>query len=189
MLMPSMPFLNKWFQVDSRDKSEFPNPDAFTSTDRFSFFHQLILARKVSEKFSLQVAGSLSHFNAVYPVVDAEDGTIQDLDNDHYAIAVSARYKVSSVTSILINYDHPLTTHPSLDPETPDKEDPKPNVSLGVEFSTSAHQFQIFLGNYGSITPQVNNAYNSNWGFNNEKFSLWDPEWLIGFNITRLWSY
>jgi hypothetical protein len=174
--------------MDTRDEDLFPNPDAFKSTDRWSFFHQLILARKISEKFSIQVAGSVSHFNAVYPEVDAETGAVQELDNDHFAIAFSARYKVSGSTSIMLNYDQPLTTHESLDSEAEETE-PKPNLSFGLEFTTSAHQFQVFFGNYGSIVPQLNNAYNTAWGFGSAEFSQWDPEWRIGFNMTRLWSY
>lgn len=175
--------------MDTRKKDQFPNPAVFKSTDRWSFFHQLILARKITDKLSLQLAGSVSHFNAVYPQVDPATDSLQQLDNDHFALAISARYKVSNATSILINYDQPLTTHASLDPEKADSSDPKPNLSFGVEFTTSAHQFQIFFGNYGSIIPQVNNAYNTAWGFGSSTFSQWDPEWRIGFNMTRLWSY
>lgn len=175
--------------MDTRDESQFPNPSEFNSTDRWSFFHQLIVGRKISDKLSLQLAGSVSHFNAVYPAKDAETGEIQQLDNDHFALAISARYKITNATSIMLNFDQPLTTHPSTDPESLDKKDPKPNLSLGFEFTTSAHQFQIFFTNFSSITPQTNNTYNTNWGFGNSTFALWDPEWLIGFNITRLWSY
>jgi hypothetical protein len=175
--------------IDTRDESYFPNPEDFRSTDRWSFFHQLLIARKFSDKFSVQLGGSISHFNAVYPTKDAETGEIEDLDNDHFALAISTRYKISNSTSILLNFDQPLTTRPSKDPDTPDAKDPKPNLSLGIEFTTSAHQFQIFMGNYQSINPQLNNAYNQNWGFGSDQFSQWDPEWLIGFNMTRLWSY
>jgi Membrane bound beta barrel domain (DUF5777) len=174
--------------MDTRDESKFPNPDAFKSTDRWSFFNQIIIGRKISDKFSVQLAGSISHFNAVYPAKDPETGAIQELDNDHFAIAIAGRYKISNATSLMINYDQPLTTHASADFDS-DETEPKPNLSFGVEFTTSAHQFQIFFGNYGSIIPQVNNAYNTAWGFGNSDFALWDPEWRIGFNMTRLWSY
>ena len=174
--------------VDTRDKELFPNPEAFQSTERWSFFHQLLLARKFSDKFSLQLGGSISHFNAVYPQLDPETDTYQDIDNDHIALALSARYKISGATSVLLNYDQPLTLRDPLDPED-EGSDPKPNLSLGIEFTTSAHAFQLFVGNFQSITPQRNNFYNTNWGFGNDQFSLWDPEWLIGFNMTRLWSY
>lgn len=174
--------------MDTRSEDQFPNPDAFKSTDRWSFFHQLIIARKLTDKFSIQVAGSVSHFNAVYPAEIPETGELQQLDNDHFALAISARYKVANSTSILINYDQPLTTQETLETED-EGTDPKPNLSLGIEFTTSAHQFQIFLGNYGSIVPQINNTYNTAWGFGSTTFSQWDPEWRIGFNMTRLWSY
>ena len=164
--------------MDTRNESQFPNPDAFKSTDRWSFFNQIIIGRKISDKFSVQVSGSISHFNAVYPAKDPETGAIQELDNDHFAIAIAGRYKISP----------PLTTHASADFDS-DETEPKPNLSFGVEFTTSAHQFQIFFGNYGSIVPQINNAYNTAWGFGNSDFALWDPEWRIGFNMTRLWSY
>ncbi|MGB4849975.1 MAG: DUF5777 family beta-barrel protein [Saprospiraceae bacterium] len=175
--------------IDSRDKNAFTNADELVFSDRLSYFHQLLLARKISDKLSVQIAGSLSHFNTIYPAPGLEDGSVQQLDNDHFALAISAKYMVTNTMNILVNYDHPLTTRPSIDPEFPDSKDPKPNFSFGVEFNTSAHQFQIFLGNYNSIIPQTNNTYNTNWGFGNKSFSLWDPEWLIGFNITRLWSY
>lgn len=175
--------------IDTRDKSYFANADDLAFTDRLSFFHQLLIARKISDKFSVQLAGSLSHFNTVYPMGNPDDGSLEELKNDNFSLALSARYKVSDVVNILVNYDQPLTTRPSSDPQKPDTRDPKPNFSFGVEFVTSAHQFQIFMGNYQSITPQRNNAYNSNWGFGDSSFSLWDPEWCIGFNITRLWSY
>jgi len=174
--------------MDTRNESQFPNPDAFKSTDRWSFFNQIIIGRKISDKFSVQVSGSISHFNAVYPVKDPETGAIQELDNDHFAIAIAGRYKISTATSLMINYDQPLTTHASADFDS-DETEPKPNLSFGVEFTTSAHQFQISFGNYGSIVPQINNAYNTAWGFGNSDFALWDPEWRIGFNMTRLWSY
>ena len=174
--------------MDTRDKELFPNPGQFQSTERWSFFHQLLVARKFSSKFSMQLGASLSHFNAVYPQIDPETDTYQDIDNDHIALALSARYKISGATSVLFNFDQPLTLRDPLDPED-EGSDPKPNLSLGIEFTTSAHAFQIFVGNFQSITPQRNNFYNTNWGFGNDQFSLWDPEWLIGFNMTRLWSY
>lgn len=175
--------------MDTRDKSFFANADDLKMTDRLSFFHQLMIARKISDKFSLQLAGSLSHFNTVYPNENPADGSLEELQNDNFSIAVSGRYKLSNTLNFLINYDQPLTRRPSSDPEKPDTKDPKPNLSFGLEINTSAHQFQLVMGNYTRIVPQYNNVYNTNWGFGDDKFSLWDPEWAIGFNITRLWSY
>lgn len=158
------------------------------STDRFSFFNQLIIARKITDKLSVQVAPSLSHQNVANGhFVKLNDSTLKvkaDMKFDHFAIAFSARYKLTEVTSLLINYDQPITKHTL--------NNPNPSLSLGVEFNTSSHAFQLFFTNYYYLSPQINNLYNRNSPFaytdvNNNKIE--GGKFLIGFNITRLWNY
>lgn len=91
--------------------------------------------------------------------------------NDHFALAIGARLKVSDQTAIMFNYDIPITDHPL--------EDPEPNLNFGIELTSSSHAFQIFFGNFYDIIPQRNN-------FNNRNES---GDMLIGFNITRLWNF
>src|SRR6478609_7128536 len=43
-------------------KEDLPNGN---TSDRFSYFHQIIISRKFSDKLSVQVAPSISHFNTV----------------------------------------------------------------------------------------------------------------------------
>lgn len=157
-------------------------------SDRLSYFHQLIIARKLTNKLSVQVAPSLSHQNRVDGYfVKLNDSTLKinrKMEFDHFAIAFSARYKVTNVTSLMVNYDQPITTHTS--------DNPNPNFSFGVEFNTSSHSFQLFFTNYSYLLPQINNLYN-----HNSPFKYTDAEgkkvdggkFLIGFNITRLWNY
>ena len=140
--------------------SELPNGN---TSDRFSFFNQIIIARQFSSKLSVQIAPSISHFNVVE----------KEMNNDHFAVAFSGRYKFSPQSSILINVDQPITKHKFYNPQ--------PNVSFGIEVSTSAHAFQVFGTCFNSIVPQYNNMYNQN--------DPWDEGFLIGFNITRLWSF
>ena len=47
--------------------------------------------------------------------------------------------------------------------------------------TTSSHAFQVFMGNYNAIVPQYNNKFNQN------DFRDW--QFVIGFNITRLWNF
>ncbi|MDH3245946.1 MAG: DUF5777 family beta-barrel protein [Saprospiraceae bacterium] len=148
--------------------------------NRFSYFHQIMFARRFSTKFSFQVAPSISHFNVVetYREIDGSTGEVVSVEetkkNNHMGLAFSGRLKITDQTSVLANYDLPLTDHPL--------DDPKGNFSFGLEFTTSAHAFQIFLGNYDDILPQRNNFFNRN-----------DPSlvsnYLIGFNITRMWNF
>lgn len=162
------------------------------NSDRYTFFNQLIIARKITNKLSLQVAGSWSHQNAVsgyYTSYDTATKIYGDvytsMYHDHFAIAVAGRYKFSNVCAIIFNYDQPLTRHPQYNPN--------PNISLGLEMITSSHAFQVFVGNYSLLNPQHNNMYNHN----NPLAKYTDAngnvikgyQYLIGFNITRLWNY
>jgi hypothetical protein len=171
------------------DTRKDPDASLFKyNTNRFSYFHQLIIARKVTDRLSVQVAPSLSHQNFVYGFykqVDSATRTIANaMNHNHIAVAFSARYKLTDVTSLLFNYDQPITKHYS--------NNPNPNISFGVEFNTSNHSFQLFAGNYYFLNPQRNNLFNKNSPFNytdGAGNSVKGGKFLIGFNITRLWNY
>jgi hypothetical protein len=156
-------------------------------TYRWSFFNQLIIARKISDRLSLQLAPSVSHQNYVYGYYKRVDSATKVVDNEmkhnHFAIALSGKFKLTEVTSFIFNYDQPLTKHLI--------NNPAPNLSFGLEFTTSNHAFQLFMGNYYSLSPQRNNMYNQNSpGVDfNGGFRSTQAKYLIGFNMTRLWNY
>ncbi len=177
-----------------------PDKDIYRyNSDRLSYFHQLLIARKFTEKLSVQVAPSLSHRNAVNGYyTKLNDSTLEikpSMKFDHFAIALSARYKVTNVTSVMFNYDQPITKHAT--------KNPNPSLSLGIEFNTSSHSFQLFFTNFYYLNPSINNMFNSNNPFKYTDKSTDDPattdiiestqvkggRFLIGFNITRLWNY
>ena len=144
-----------------------------TLSDRFSFFNQLMIARKITDNFSVQAALNLSHFNNVEGYIDTSGKVRQLYKNDHFAMSFSGRYKIAPQTAIIANYDQPLTQHPA--------NNPHPNISVGLEMRSSGHDFEVFVGNYNYILPQNNALYNQN-DFTHGQF-------LIGFNITRLWNF
>jgi len=141
------------------------------STDRFSYFHQLMVARKISRDFSVQASVSLSHFNNVEAYVNTAGEITKKMENDHIAFSLLGRYKVSDAFAFIASYDQPITKHKTNNPD--------PNISFGVELATPLHAFQVFVGNYQKIVPQYNNVYNQN-DYNGI------GNFLIGFNITRL---
>jgi hypothetical protein len=154
--------------IDSRPADNFVNP-----SDRLMYFNQIIIARKISERFSLLVSPSYTHVN----VVDGyfyEPGKYKGvMKHDHFSITSAGRFKIKESMAVIFNYDQPITKHPS--------NNPAPNLALGLEMSTSAHSFQFFVGNFNYITPSRNNYFNQN--------DYSKGEFLIGFNITRLWNY
>ena len=95
------------------------------------------------------------------------------MKNGHLAISVAGRYKVTQKTAIIVGYDQPLTQHTT--------NNPHPNISFGLETTTSSHAFQVFAGNYYGIVPQSNNVFNQN--------DYTKGQFLIGFNMTRLWNF
>lgn len=157
--------------MDTRAKSDaLP---IVTTSDRFAFFNQILVARKFSEAFSLQGSFNYTHFNNVDGYKD-EKGVIQPaMKNDHLSFSVGARYKISPKTSIIFNYEQPITEHYV--------NDVMPNLSLGLDMKSSGHDFQVFFGNYGNTIPSYNSLYNQN--------DYTKGQYVIGFNISRLWNF
>ena len=143
------------------------------TSDRLSYSHQLIIARKITPKFSAQVSPSISHTNVVNGYYSKPGEVSPERNHDHFAVAVAGRYQLTESLAAIVNYDQPITKHKSGNPH--------PNISFGLEATTSSHSFQLFCGNYYYLSPQQNNMYNEN-DFNEGQF-------LIGFNITRLWNF
>ena len=166
------------FVIDARKKdatittlSGSTIPRFIHTEDRYSSFHQLIIARRFSPNFSLQVAPSVSHYN----VVD------RYMRNDMVAVAFGGRYKISPQTAITFDYSQPITEFL--------RENPSPGISVGVEFATSAHAFQLFFTTYQGIVPQKNYMYNKNDAFSDTPGQDFTNAFLIGFNITRLYNF
>jgi hypothetical protein len=154
--------------IDSRNKSNFRY-----TVHRFSYFNQLIVARKTNEKFSAQAAPSFSWFNNIEGYVDSKGNIQKKMENGHLAISFAGRYKISAKSAITAGYDQPLTQHPT--------NNPHPNICLGFETTSSSHAFQVFVGNYYGIVPQSNNVFNQN--------DFTKGQFVIGFNITKLWNF
>lgn len=144
------------FAYDARPPEFFTN-----NTDRYSFFNQLIFARRFNSKLSILFSPSLSHSNNVETT----------MKNDMFAFALGGRYKITDVASVIVDYSQPLTQI--------DQKNPKPGFGIGFEYSTGSHIFQLFATNYRGIVPQQSYVFNQNDFFNGD--------FVIGFNITRLW--
>ena len=153
------------FVIDARKKGNDLFP---TKQSRYSYFNQLIIARRFSPKLSLQIAPSVSHYNLVE----------NRMRNDVVALSAGGRFKISDQTAIMVDYSHPFVHHLN------DAEfdiDPQPGFSLGVEFSTSSHAFQLIITNLNGIVPQSNYMKNTN--------DFFYGDFLFGFNITRNYNF
>ena len=157
----------------SIDPREDEKSGFLEASDRFAYFHQLMVARKLNDYISLQAAGSISYFNFVEPTNDVEGNFLGRRDNMVLSTSFLGRCKINDVTGLIANVDIPLSDD--------EFNDPKPNISFGIELVSSSHAFQVFIGNYKWMVPQYNHTFNQNEFGNNDI--------LIGFNMTRLWNF
>ncbi len=140
--------------------SALPKENFYHLSDRWSFYNQIIIAKRLNKMFSLQLGPSYSHYNVV----------AAGMYNDLFAIQFGGRAKVTSGISILLDVNQPISSQDVL---------PKSGFSIGTEFSTVAHSFQIFISNYKGIINQQSNMFNQN--------DFFKGDFAIGFNIGRTW--
>ena len=143
--------------IDARDKENFGQEDQYKFAHRMSYLTQAIASVQTGP-VSFQVIPSFAWFNAV------EEG----YNNVNFALSFGARAQVLGMSSIIMEYDQPLTEHEALEV--------KPNLSFGVEIGTSTHSFRVFVANYQNIIKQYNLFYNTN--------DPWSGNFRFGFNIS-----
>jgi hypothetical protein len=165
------------YAIDASDKSNFGKDYVFI--DRFSFYHELMFARRFCSRFSMQLGVNFSHYNKV-------DSTLK---NDVFGLSGLARIKATPQTSVVISFQYPFM----LGYDEPfilkygqtgvywGPNRPLPNVGLGVEICTSTHAFHIFLSAAQGIIPQEIATFNRN--------DILDGQIILGFNMTRLWTF
>ena len=134
------------------------------ASDRLSYVYQVIIARKFSSSFSLQLAPIMVHYNQVEKIRDK---------NDIYALSTLARLKVTKRLAITTEYVLRLND---------DYDDNKFYDSFGVGFDieTGGHVFQIHVTNSFGIADNQFIPYTSN-QWNNTGIRL-------GYNLSRVFS-
>jgi len=150
--------------LDLRKDDAFGPEASYRHIHRLSYCSQIIAARKLGEKFSIQVAPSVIYFNSVPRYSDTTG-----YKNLNFGLSAGARANLFGIHSLIIEYDQ-LLTRQELDVQ------PKPNIALGWEIGTATHTFQVFAANYSQIINQRNIVFNTN--------NFAKGEYLIGFNIT-----
>jgi hypothetical protein len=150
--------------IDLRKDDAFGPAASYRVIHRLSYFTQLIVARKINDKFSVQVAPSVAYFNSVPQYSDTTG-----YKNLNFGISVGARANLFGNHSLIFECDQ-LLTKQDIDVQ------PKPNLALGWEIGTATHTFQVFVANYSQLISQRNLVFNVN--------DFTKGEFLVGFNIT-----
>lgn len=163
--------------IDGRDEKLFGKDFAFSN--RLGYFTQLIVSRKVNHWLSVQIASGFAHVNIVPAALTGDKGP-GGYEHDMVGLAFGGRARFSPQSSVLFHYESPLKIDAIKEQGNYDTH-PQPNFSLGWEISTSTHVFQLFVGTANTLSPTYNLLENRNEWLNGDL--------VLGFNITRLWSF
>ncbi len=135
---------------------------------RFAFLGQGLLARKFSERFTLQASLAFIHRNLVR---DEED-------NDTFAAGLAGRWQLNKVTALLFDFQLPLNGYAS--PFAQSNMQHYPSLGFGLEFDTGGHVFQINFTNSRGIAET---------DFLPGTISDWRKgQFRLGFTISRLFN-
>lgn len=140
-------------------KWQFPDRKNYFSS-RLSYINQLLIARKFSQSFSLQLSPTLVHKNLVPTNEDK---------NTSFALGIGGRYKLSQRVSLNAEY----FWYPE-DQNTIQRNDV---VSVGFDIETGGHVFQLHISNAQAMFER---------SFITETAGRWDKgDIFFGFNISR----
>lgn len=132
-------------------------------SSRMYYCHQLLVARKVNDELSLQIAPTLVHRNLV------ADSTMK---NDVYALGMGGRYKITKRSSF--NFEWVAVPGDQLEPIY------KNSLSLGFDIETGGHVFQLHFTNSKPMNEK---------GFITETTGEWaEGDIQFGFNVSRIFS-
>lgn len=146
------------------------DPYALTTMDKFAFLHQLLIARKFSDKLSLELIPSLVHINRV-PY--GPNNT-----NNVFSIGLAGKYKMTSNKNLTFEYSRQLNGHKNQLDRNANIFDYSPDLlSVGLELNTGGHLFQFYIGATQDASNIDHLARNNNW--------LKDGQLAFGFTLNR----
>jgi hypothetical protein len=136
----------------------------YTTANRFNYIHEVIIARKFSERFSLQIVPGVVHRN----MTDTKENP-----NVVYFAGAGGRLKITKRVAITSEYYAVLSNFVaknSIDP-----------FSVGFDIETGGHVFQLHFSNSRGMHEKIMIPENQN-------------KWLkgdvgFGFNILRHFNF
>lgn len=126
---------------------------------RMTYVQQLLISRKVSDKFSLELVPSFIHKNLYTPEIERDN---------QFSFGGGGRYKITKRLSVNLEYMHNF-----------DKPDFYKNpLSVGLDIETGGHVFQLIFTNSQSMSESgyLTNA-SGDWG---------KGDFFFGFNLYRV---
>ncbi|MBX2820226.1 MAG: hypothetical protein KTR29_11115 [Rhodothermaceae bacterium] len=144
--------------------------NGYEVADRLSYMGGVILARKFSDRISLQVTPMFTHFNTVTIERDINDQVVEEI-NDIVALGIAGRVVLTERVALLVEYI------PVLGDRNDQTEDA---LSVSFDIETGGHVFQLFFTTSQSMTEQHVVARNRD--------DFLNGDIRFGFNVHRVFS-
>lgn len=131
------------------------------STDKIAYAHQLLIARKFNDYFSLQITPTVVHYNLVES---------SKMPNDFKSLGISMRQRISKRVNITGEYFYRID-------KIEGYHDP---LTFGLDIETGGHVFQLHVTNSTGMTERT---------FINETSGSWSNKDIrFGFNLVRAFT-
>ncbi len=144
-----------------------PTGDTWKFTNRLYYTNQILIARKFSNSFSLQLMPSIVHYNLV-------DST--KFSNNTFALGAGGRLKVSKRIAITGEYYYRLNNTDMLYNGLPTYN----SFSVGIDIETGGHVFQLMFTNSQGLSER---------SFIGQTTDSWSKGQIhFGFNISRVFT-
>lgn len=140
--------------------------EEYKLTDRLHYSLSVPVARKFSNRLSLQVSPNFAHFNRVGPELNLSNTET----NNYLSTAFSGRYKYSERGAFSFQFIPAILATEGL----------SNNIAIGIDIETGGHVFQMFFTTSRALhEPYIIGSDNGN---------FFDREFRFGFNINRLFQ-
>ena len=127
---------------------------------RFSYTHQLLIAKKFGDALSIQIMPTYLHRNLV---------PTKEFSNDIFSVGTAGRLRLTQMLSLKAEYYIALPDQLSNANTN--------SLAVGVDIATKHHVFQLHLGNSRGMIEKF---------FISETYGEWSKgDIMLGFNITR----
>ena len=164
----NFPVTIAWYSMANINTAK--DPDVQLTANKMAFMNQLIIARKFSNKFSLQLMPTWIHFNVVpYGINNS---------NEVFSLGLAGKYKATSKLNITLEYARQLNMYENLISKSGTILNYNPDLlSAGIEINTGGHLFQFYVGSTTDASNIDQLARNTS--------RIKDGNFAIGFTINR----
>lgn len=139
--------------------------------ERYSYWSQMLVARKFTEKLYLQLMPMLIHINKV------ENPSIP---NQLLTLGAGGRYKLSQRVTLSVEYYYTFADGEAYEVSIGESYPYRNALSLGVDIETGGHVFQFHLTNASGMVEKQ---------FVAQTIGAWqEGDTFYGFNIARTFS-